>query len=122
MNIRALGRLWLVADGVGESEATGRPVSRMLVDVLAYLGARLLLAAVLGVVIFLLGHVIGLQDFPIAVAALMAIVIAFPLGIWVFAPLRKRATASIAVYDEGRRRDRDQLRARLRGDEAPPER
>jgi Protein of unknown function (DUF4229) len=122
MNIRALGRLGLVADGVGESGATGRPISRMLVDVLVYLGARLLLAAVLGVVIFLLGHVIGLQDFPIAVAALMAIVIAFPLGIWVFAPLRKRATASIAAYDEGRRRDRDQLRARLRGDEAPPER
>jgi hypothetical protein len=111
-----------VADGVGESEATGRPISRMLVDVLAYLGARLLLAAVLGVVIFLVGHVIGLQDFPIAVAALMAIVIAFPLGIWLFAPLRKRATASIASYDEGRRRDREQLRARLRGDEAPPER
>jgi hypothetical protein len=91
----------------------------MLVDVLAYLAARLLLAAVLAVAIYLVGHVIGLSDFPVAVAALMAIVIAFPLGIWVFAPLRRRATASIAAYDEGRRRDRDQLRARLRGDEAP---
>jgi hypothetical protein len=52
---------------------------------------------------------------------MMAIVIAFPLGIWVFAPLRRRATASIAAFDEGRRRDRAQLRARLRGDEPPPE-
>jgi len=93
----------------------------MLVDVLGYLGARLLLAAVLGVAIYAVGHVIGLQDFPIAVAALLAIVIAFPLGIWMFAPLRRRATASIAAFDEGRRRDRDQLRARLRGDDPPPE-
>jgi Protein of unknown function (DUF4229) len=93
----------------------------MLVDVGAYLGARLLLAAVLAVAIYLLGHVLGLLDFPIAVAALMAIVIAFPLGIFVFAPLRKRATASIAAYDAGRRRDREQLRARLRGEDPPPE-
>jgi FtsH-binding integral membrane protein len=110
-----------VADAAGRSEATGRPVSRMLVDVLGYLGARLLLTAVLGVAIYAVGHVIGLADFPVAVAAMMAIVIAFPLGIWVFAPLRRRATASIAAYDEGRRRDRAQLRARLRGDEPPPE-
>jgi hypothetical protein len=90
----------------------------MLVDVLAYLAARLLLAGGLAVALVVLGHVLGLTDFPVAIAALMAIIIAFPLGIWVFAPLRKRATASIAAFDEGRRRDRDQLRARLRGE--PP--
>ncbi|MDT5209046.1 MAG: hypothetical protein QOF67_1461, partial [Mycobacterium sp.] len=33
------------------------------------------------------------------------------------APLRRRATASIAVVDERRRKDRDQLQARLRGEE-----
>jgi hypothetical protein len=92
----------------------------MLVDVLAYLVARLLLAAVLAAALFGLGHVLGVTDFPLVLAALMAIVIAFPLGIWVFAPLRKRATASIAAFDEGRRRDRDELRARLRG-ETPPQ-
>ena len=48
-----------------------------------------------------------------------AIVLALPLGIWLFAPLRNRATASIAVFDERRRRDREQLRSRLRGDEPP---
>jgi hypothetical protein len=89
----------------------------MVIDVLVYLVARLLLAGVLLAGIFIAGHVLGLVDFPVAVAALMAVVIAFPLGIWVFAPLRRRATASIAVFDEGRRRDRDQLRARLRGDD-----
>jgi Protein of unknown function (DUF4229) len=53
------------------------------------------------------------------VALLFAIVIALPLGIWMFSPLRRRATASIAAFDERRRKDRDQLRARLRGEEPP---
>jgi hypothetical protein len=50
---------------------------------------------------------------------LFAIVLAFPLGIWVFAPLRRRATASIAAFDQRRQRDRAQLRARLSGDQSP---
>jgi hypothetical protein len=47
------------------------------------------------------------------------LVIAQPLGIWMFAPLRRRATASIAVFDERRRKDREQLQARLRGEDSP---
>ncbi len=109
-----------MANGDGSNEPTKRPVSRMLVDVFVYLVARLLLAAALWAAIYGVGRLFGLTDFPVAVAALMAIVIAFPLGIWLFAPLRKRATASIAAVDEERRRDRDQLRARLRGDQPPP--
>ena len=50
------------------------------------------------------------------VAVLFAIVIALPLGMWVFGPLRRRATASVAAVDERRRRDREQLQARLRGE------
>jgi hypothetical protein len=67
--------------------------------------------------IFGAAHLLGVRDFPVVVAVLFAIVIALPLGIWVFAPLRRRATASIAAVDERRRRDREQLQARLRGDE-----
>jgi hypothetical protein len=88
-----------------------------VVDVLAYVLARLLLAAVLTAVIFGAGHLLGLRDFPLVVAILFALVIALPLGIWLFAPLRRRATASIAVIDERRRKDREQLQARLRGEE-----
>ena len=87
-----------------------------MVDVGAYLVARLALAALLAVAIVAVGHLIT-ADVPVTVAVLFVIVLAFPLGIWVFAPLRRRATASIAEFDERRRRDRDQLRARLRGDE-----
>jgi hypothetical protein len=71
----------------------------MTMDVAAYALARLLLV----------------------VALLFAIVLALPLGIWVFAPLRRRATASIAAFDERRRSDREQLRARLRGEEPSSE-
>lgn len=98
-------------------QATTRPGARMVADVLVYTIARLLLVVVLAVVIYVGGQLLGIREFPIVVPALFALVVAFPLGIWLFAPLRRRATASIAVFDERRRRDKAQLRARLRGDE-----
>ena len=91
----------------------------MVVDVLIYTFARLLLVGVLGAAIYLGGHLLGIREFPIVIPMLFAIVLALPLGMWLFAPLRNRATASIAVFDERRRHDREQLRARLRGDQPP---
>lgn len=88
----------------------------MVIDVLIYGVARLALVAALTAVIYGVGHLVGVREFPIVVALLFAIVIALPLGIWLFAPLRKRATASIAAVDEQRRADRAQLQARLRGE------
>ena len=96
-----------------------RPGSRLVADVLIYVGARLLLVAALTAVIFGVGRLLGLYDFPLVVALLFALVIALPLGIWVFAPLRRRATQSMAEFDARRRKDREQLRARLRGQEPP---
>ena len=93
--------------------------SRLVVDVLAYMLARLLLVVVLTAVIFGAGHLLGLRDFPLVIAMLFAIVIALPVGMWIFTPLRRRANASIAAIDERRRQDREQLQARLRGEEPP---
>jgi Protein of unknown function (DUF4229) len=93
----------------------------MVVDVLVYVLARLLLVVALTAVIFGGAHVLGVAEFPLVIALLFAIVIALPLGIWIFTPLRRRATASIAVFDERRRRDREELRARLRGETPPTE-
>lgn len=90
----------------------------MVTDVAVYLIARLVLVAVLAAAIYGVGQLF-IADFPVVVALLFALVIALPLGIWLFRPLRERATASIAVVDERRRKDRDQLQARLRGDEPP---
>ena len=96
-----------------------RPGSRLVVDVLAYVLARLLLVVVLTAAIFGGAHLLGIRNFPLIIALLFALGIALPLGIWIFAPLRKRATASISAVDERRRQDREQLQARLRGDEPP---
>lgn len=93
--------------------------ARLVGDLVIYVLARLLLVVALTAVIYGVGHLLGLRDFPIVVALLFAMVIALPLGIWLFAPLRRRATASIAVLDERRRNDREQLQARLRGEEPP---
>ncbi|CAJ1585559.1 DUF4229 domain-containing protein [[Mycobacterium] wendilense] len=93
----------------------------MVLDILVYTAARLVLAGALVALIFFGAHWVGVGDIPLVVAFLFAIVIALPLGIWLFAPLRRRATASIAAVDERRRRDREQLQARLRGEEPPQE-
>jgi hypothetical protein len=94
-----------------------RPGSRLILDLLAYTAARLVLVAVVTALILGVGHLIGIREFPVVVALLFAMVIGLPLGIWLFAPLRRRANESIAVMDERRRRDKEQLQARLRGDE-----
>jgi uncharacterized membrane protein YfcA len=92
---------------------------RMVRDVVVYTFARLVLVVALTAAIYYIAQLIGIREFPLVVALLFAIVIALPLGIWILAPLRKRATASIALVDERRRRDREQLQARLRGQNPP---
>jgi Protein of unknown function (DUF4229) len=91
----------------------------MVRDVSVYAVARLSLVGALAALIYGSARFAGVADFPVYIALAFAIVIALPLGIWVFAPLRRRATASIAAFDERRRRDREQLRARLRGESSP---
>jgi hypothetical protein len=93
---------------------------RAVVSVLLYVAARLVLVIALTAVIYGTGRGLGVHEFPLVVALLFALVIAMPLGIWLFAPLRRRATAGIDAATERRRNDRAQLRARLRG-EAPPD-
>jgi high-affinity Fe2+/Pb2+ permease len=92
------------------------PAGRAAVSVLLYVAARLALVAVLTAVIYWTGRRLGVPEFPIVIAMLFALVIAMPLGIWLFGPLRRRATAGIEVATERRRHDRDDLRARLRGE------
>jgi hypothetical protein len=91
-----------------------------VVSILLYVAARLMLVVVITALIYGAGRLLGVHEFPIAVALLFALVIAMPLGIWLFGPLRRRATAGLEVATERRRREREQLRARLRG-ETPPD-
>lgn len=106
-------------NSTGDNPANGAPPrapDRVVVDVLLYAVARLLLAVVLTAVIYLAGRLLGIDQFPVVVAALFALIIAMPLGIWLFGPLRRRATAALAVSGERRRAERERLQARLRGE------
>jgi Protein of unknown function (DUF4229) len=94
-------------------ERTG---NHAVVDVVAYAAARLLLVVALTGAIYGIARLLGVTQFPIVVAALFALIIAMPLGIWLFSPLRRRATAALAISGERRRREREQLQARLRGE------
>ena len=94
---------------------------RAAVHIVLYVVARLALVAVLSAAIYGAARLLGVPEFPVVVAVLFALVIAMPLGIWLFSPLRRRATAELAMAGERRRRDREQLRARLRGDVPPDE-
>jgi hypothetical protein len=88
---------------------------------LLYAVARLVLVVVLSGAIYGAARSLGVTQFPVVVAVLFALIIAMPLGIWLFGPLRRRATASLAIAGERRRREREQLQARLRGEAAPRE-
>jgi hypothetical protein len=104
----------------GRSSAGGAAVG-----VLLYAAARLVLVVVLSAAIYAAARTVGVHEFPLVIAVLFALLIAMPLGIWLFSPLRRRATAGLEVATERRRRDRERLRARLRGeapvDDAPHE-
>lgn len=96
---------------------TGGASGRMVRDVAIYTLARLLLVIALTAVIFYAAQLLGIREFPLIIAMLFAIILALPLGFWLLAPLRRRATAGIAQIDERRRTERDQLQARLRGED-----
>ena len=125
-----VGRLGVVTDDGPETDGpetdgavtdgdAGGTTGRMIADVVIYTVARLALVAVLTAAIFFGARWIGITEFPLVIAMLFAIVITLPLGIWLLAPLRRRATAGIAEVDERRRHDREQLQARLRGEDPP---
>ena len=104
------------ADDQSARAAGERTGNHVVVDVVVYAVARLLLVIGLSGAIYGVARLLGITQFPVVVAGLFALVIAMPLGIWLFGPLRRRATAALAIAGERRRREREQLQARLRGD------
>jgi hypothetical protein len=108
-----------VSEGPSGNSTGDRTADRVVVDVLLYALARLLLVVVLSGAIYGVARLLGLTQFPMVVAVLFALIIAMPLGIWLFSPLRRRATAALATAGGRRRAEREQLRARLRGEAVP---
>lgn len=90
--------------------------SHAAVYIVLYAAARLVLVVGLSAAIYGAARLLGIHEFPVTIAVLFALVIAMPLGMWLFSPLRRRATAGLVSAGERRRRDREQLQARLRGE------
>ena len=88
---------------------------RLARDLALYTVARLALVAVIAVAIVFGAKLAGVEV-PILVALIFALLIALPLSLVLFAKLRRRVNEDIAVVDERRRRDKAELRAKLRGD------
>lgn len=100
----------------GRSGNAGTDRGTLARDVALYSLARLGLVLVLAVVILYLPRLFGVE-IPLLVAALFAVLIALPLSLVVFAPLRRRVNAGIASVDARRRADRADLQSRLRGED-----
>lgn len=96
--------------GAGETGTGG-----LVRDVALYSLARLALVVVLAALILYVPRAFGV-DIPLLVAALFAVLIALPVSLVVFAPLRRRVNEGIAAVDERRRLAREDLEGRLRGE------
>jgi Zn-dependent protease with chaperone function len=79
-----------------------------------YALARLALLAVIALLLVLAGV-------PVLVALLVGLILALPLSMVLFRGLRTRLDEALATTRERRAVEREALRARLRGDEPPPE-
>jgi hypothetical protein len=106
---------------VSEGPRPNSTGERVVLAVSLYAAARLLLVVALSGAIYGVARLVGVSQFPLVIAVLFALIIGMPLGIWLFAPLRRRATAALAVAGAGRRAERERLRARLRGEPVPDE-
>ncbi|WP_408016125.1 DUF4229 domain-containing protein [Rhodococcus artemisiae] len=95
----------------GTNSGTGSLVR----DVALYSLARLVLVVVLAAAILYIPRAFGVE-IPLLVAALFAVLIALPLSLVLFAPLRRRVNERIAAVDERRRSTRADLESRLRGE------
>ena len=97
------------ADTEPAAAGTTRSVA---VAVLLYVGARLLLVALIAGVLVALGM-------PVLVALLVGIVASLPLSVLLFRGLRARLARETEAATATRRTQRERLRAELRGDTEP---
>ncbi|KAA0020224.1 DUF4229 domain-containing protein [Antrihabitans cavernicola] len=85
-------------------------------DLGLYTLARFGMVAVLAVVIIFGAKIFGVAV-PVLIALIFAVVLSLPLSMLFFKRLRIRVNEDIAAVDERRRRDKADLRAKLRGED-----
>lgn len=99
--------------GASDVPVVGRG-ARLARDVVLYTSVRIALVAVITALIVVATDVMGVPV-PLLPALFFALVIALPLSFVLFKGLRARVVAGIAAIDAERRRNKTELRARLRG-------
>lgn len=85
----------------------------MIGSLVLYTLARLVLVIAIATVIYFVGGLF--VQVPVIVAAMFGVLIALPLGMFLFKPLRLRVNEQVAAIDAERRKSRDELESRLRG-------
>ncbi|MGB3697134.1 MAG: DUF4229 domain-containing protein [Gordonia sp. (in: high G+C Gram-positive bacteria)] len=103
------------ADGHPDQQAQATTAT-LIVAVLLYSLARLALVVVLAAAIVFGAKAVGVEV-PLLVAAVFGVLIALPLGLVLFKSLRLRVNDQIAQVDARRSQQRDDLQARLRGED-----
>ncbi|MBJ8347904.1 DUF4229 domain-containing protein [Antrihabitans sp. YC2-6] len=109
-----------MSDATPDRTAPASAGSKLFRDLAIFTAARLLLVAAIAGIILGIGKIVDVE-IPGLVALIFAIVIALPLSMVLFAGLRRRVNESIAAVDERRRRDKADLRAKLRGEDRTAE-
>lgn len=97
--------------GSASSNAKGKLARNLAL----YTFARLALVVVIAALI-VGGSALVDAQVPLLVALIFAVIIALPLSLVLFKTLRLRVNEQISAVDEQRRKDRDDLRSKLRGD------
>ena len=88
------------------------PGARLARNMIFYTIVRLLLVVVLALVITWVGNMI-VDQFPLLVGAIFAVIIALPLSMVLFSKLRAQINSDIAEVDVARREKREDLRRRM---------
>lgn len=103
-------------DASQSADHTPATTRSLILAVVLYSIARIALVAVLAFAIYCIGLAFGVTVPPI-IAAAFGVLIALPLSLVVFKPLRLRVNDQIAQVDARRSAQRDDLQARLRGED-----
>ncbi|MFI6868050.1 DUF4229 domain-containing protein [Nocardia sp. NPDC050406] len=90
---------------------------RLARNLALYTLARLAMVVALTAIIIGAAKLVSV-DVPLIVAALFALLIAMPLSMTLLKGLRAKVNQDIAAVDAKRRKDKERLRSRLRGDDA----
>lgn len=88
------------------------PGARLARNMIFYTIVRLLLVVALALLITWVGNMI-VDQFPLLVGAIFAVIIALPLSMILFSKLRAQINSDIADVDAGRREKREDLRRRM---------